>query len=234
MIKESLKIFIEKSKNLTFHPTKLYEDIRDEDFNDSLKYFLSASIPLFSELLLFLLYNWFMSYKLVREITESFKMTKSYSILSFDLSLPSLIFSLFLFLIPLIFFCIYITINIVLYSILVHIGLWIFVGKKDIKQTIKVVIYTHAFILLLMSIFFPLFLLMFFDYTSSISSYQYIMTFLSILSILIYIYSFYLLVKGVSILHKIDISKSILACLFSIPVYLLIYLIVTSSLFIRI
>lgn len=59
-----IKIFIEKTKYLFFHHTKLYESVKNEKIDESLNYFLIASLPLFVLVLISGFYNLLTGYML--------------------------------------------------------------------------------------------------------------------------------------------------------------------------
>lgn len=187
-----IKILLEKIKNLILQPSKFFESVKDESIEEGLKYLILSPIPLLIELLLVIL---------ILEIT----MPDIYINLPFFLILfpPALYISLIS----------GVTIN----SIIVHIGVWIVGGKNSIEQTFKAVLYSNIFTLISSTFIIPFFVAIIYSPTNEIAIF--ILIILTILTLCFQIYSLYILLKGISILHRISTIRSLLAII--IPIIIL-------------
>lgn len=182
MFTKNYKNIIEKTKKLILNPSKLYESVKNEKLEDSFKYLFLSSLPLFFQLLLFLL--------IFGKISE--QMEHIY------VNLP-----LVLIIYPPLFYFIVIG-RTIRDLIVIYLLCWIIEKKKEIDETFKVVMYRQAFILISL-FFFPIFFILpFYNIQIALA----IIFFVSI-----FIYSAYILVKGISIYHKISSIRSILICL---------------------
>lgn len=180
MIKESLKIFIEKTKNLILSPSKFYKDVKNENIGDSFKYFFIASFPLFTEVLV---------------------------LVSLDLTIRTSqkAFILFLLLFP--------TSSVILETLLFHICFIILKEHRNIEKTFKVLIYKWAFFSLFFSVIMIIPILDYLGY----GEYHYnIFPTLNIVSIFIFfVFSTYILIKGMVILQEMNILKSAIISIFT-------------------
>lgn len=198
------KNILDKTKTLILQPSKFFENAKKENVEESLKYLILSSIPLLIELLLVVL---------IFGITLPILISKRGSLY---INLP-----FFLILFPPIFYFSLI-VRTILESIFIHIGVWVVGGKKSIEETFKAVWYSEAFLLISLFFVIPIFLIM----TFTLAYFKPIILLLVILVLSLQIYSFYILIKGISVLHEISLLRSILACIivFIIIIALLILL----------
>ena len=183
---------IEKIKFLFSNPSGFFESVKNDSIENSLIYLiLISTVPII-----------FIFFSILLLYSSKFALTIFISLLPSLLIVVGIVFS--------ISFFVGIVFTTVLNALFLHIGVIIFGGKKPYEETFKVLVYALTPIIIFSPLLYIVIIFQILQFGfSAISSINYGL--FIILTIPIYLYHIYLLVKGISILQEISTVRSILA-----------------------